>query len=151
MGLTTFKVNFFLFFKLPSAFFCGVRLKYISDSKSIVTVKHSWFNKNPFQSLYFAVQAMAAELSTGALVLSRIKIHNRNLSILVANITANFSKKAKGRISFTCLDGASIEKHIMKAIETAEGQTFWMHSKGVDEQGDVVSNFKFEWTIKLKK
>ena len=151
MGLTTFKVNLLLFFKLPSAFFCGVRLKYISDSKSLVTVKHSWFNKNPFQSLYFAVQAMAAELTTGLLVLSRIRIHDRNMSILVANTTANFSKKAKGRITFTCLEGDSIEEYIVKAIETGEGQTFWMQSIGVDELGDVVSNFKFEWTIKLKK
>ncbi len=151
MGLTTFKVNLLLFFKLPSAFFCGVRLKYISDSKSLVTVKHSWFNKNPFQSLYFAVQAMAAELTTGSLVLSRIRMHDRNMSILVANTTANFSKKAKGRITFTCLEGNSIEEYIVKAIETGEGQTFWMQSIGVDEMGDVVSNFKFEWTIKLKK
>ena len=33
------------------------------------TVKHRWINQNPFNSMYFAVQAMAAELSTGALVM----------------------------------------------------------------------------------
>ena len=69
MEFTPLKLNFFLFFKLPSAFWSGVRVKSISKEQCIVTVKHRWFNQNPFKSLYFAVQAMAAELTTGALVM----------------------------------------------------------------------------------
>ena len=38
----------------------------------------------------------------------------------------------------------------MKTIETGEGQTFWMKSIGIDEKGDKVSEFDFEWTMKLK-
>ena len=33
--------------------------------KAIVTVRHKWFNQNPFKSMFWAVQGMAAELSTG--------------------------------------------------------------------------------------
>jgi hypothetical protein len=36
-------------------------------------VKHRWINQNPFNSMYFAVQAMGAELATGALVMYQIK------------------------------------------------------------------------------
>ena len=64
------KLNTFLFLKLPSAFWSGVRVKSISIEKCVVTVKHRWFNQNPFNSMYFAVQAMAAELTTGALVIT---------------------------------------------------------------------------------
>jgi len=39
----------------------------------VATVKHRWLNQNPFNSMYFAVQAMAAELTTGALVMYQIK------------------------------------------------------------------------------
>ena len=73
MELTTRKINVFLLFKLPSAFICGVRAKQLEATKCVVSVKHRWINQNPFNSMYFAVQAMAAELSTGALVMYQIK------------------------------------------------------------------------------
>ena len=59
--------------------------------------------------MYFAVQAMAAELTTGALVMYQIKKSKRNISMLVANNKGNFTKKATGRITFTCNDGHLIE------------------------------------------
>ena len=85
MILTATKLNRFLLFKLPSAFICGVRVKEIVFDKCIVSVKHRWINQNPFNSMYFAVQAMAAELTTGALVMFHIQKSNRNIAMLVAN------------------------------------------------------------------
>ena len=73
MKFTPSKLNTFVFFKLPSAFWSGVRVKSITEEKCETTVKHRWFNQNPFNSLYFAVQAMAAEFTTGALVIYQIK------------------------------------------------------------------------------
>lgn len=151
MEFTPSKLNTFLFFKLPSAFWCGVRTKKISETQCEVSVKHRWINQNPFQSMYFAVQAMAAELSTGALVMLHIKKSGKNISMLVANNKATFTKKAKGRITFTCKDGHLITDAIEKTIATGEGQTFWMQSIGIDEKGDQVSVFDFEWTIRVKR
>jgi hypothetical protein len=138
-------------FKLPSAFFCGVRTKAINDNNCIVSVKHRWINQNPFKSMYFAVQAMAAELSTGALVMLHIKKSGKNISMLVANNKGAFTKKATGRITFTCNDGHLLTNAIEKTIATGEGQTFWMKSIGTDEKGDQVSVMEFEWTIRIKK
>lgn len=150
MEFTPLKLNIFLFFKLPSAFWSGVRVKSISKEQCIVTVKHRWFNQNPFKSLYFAVQAMAAELTTGALVMMQIKKSGKNISMLVANNNSNFSKKATGRITFTCNDGHLIEEAIKQTIATGEGQTIWMKSVGVNEKREQVSEMNFEWSIKLK-
>jgi hypothetical protein len=144
------KINLFLLYKLPSAFFCGVRVKEINESKCIVTVKHRWINQNPFNSLYFAVQAMAAELSTGALVMKYIKESGKNISMLVANNKSNFTKKATGQITFTCNDGRLINEAIEKTIATREGQTFWMKSIGNNQKGEQVSEMDFEWSIKIK-
>ncbi|MDP5026664.1 MAG: DUF4442 domain-containing protein, partial [Flavobacterium sp.] len=55
MEFTPFKLNLFTFLKLPSAFWSGVRVKSISAEICEVTVKHRWFNQNPFNSMYFAV------------------------------------------------------------------------------------------------
>jgi hypothetical protein len=150
MEFTPLKLNFFLFFKLPSAFWSGVRIKSISNEQCIVIVKHRWFNQNPFKSMYFAVQAMAAELTTGALVMMQIKKSGKKISMLVANNNSNFSKKATGRITFTCNDGHLIEEAIKQTIATGEGQTIWMKSVGVNEKREQVSEMNFEWSIKLK-
>jgi Domain of unknown function (DUF4442) len=150
MKLTASKINWFTAFNLPSAFICGVRAKAITNEQCIVSVKHRWINQNPFKSMYFAVQAMAAELSTGALVLSQIKKTDQKISMLVANSKSNFTKKATGRITFTCKDGLEIENAIQKAIASNEGQTIWMKSIGIDEKGNQVSEFDFEWSVRLK-
>ncbi len=151
MEFSPTKLNAFLFFKLPSAFWCGVRVKSISPEKCVASVKHQWLNQNPFNSMYFAVQAMAAELTTGALVMYQIKKSGKNISMLVSNNKGNFTKKAKGRITFTCNQGHLIEEAIQKTIASGEGETLWLKSIGVDEKGDLVSEMDFEWSVRLKQ
>ncbi|MFD1095638.1 DUF4442 domain-containing protein [Salegentibacter chungangensis] len=150
MELNPRKLNAFLMMKLPSAWLCGVRVKKIDEATCVTSVKHKWINQNPFNSLYFAVQAMAAELSTGALVMSRIQQSEEKISMLVAQNKAAFTKKATGKIKFYCYDGHKIAEAIEKTLETGEGQTFWMKSTGLNETGEEVSTFEFEWTIKAK-
>lgn len=136
--------------KLPSAWISGVRLKLLEKNKCVTTVKFKWINQNPFGSMYFAVQAMAAELSTGALVLSEIKTRKYKTAMLVAQNKAVFSKKAVGRIYFTCLDGHLVAPAIDEAFKTGEGQTFWMKSTGMNEKDEIVAVFDFQWTVKVK-
>jgi Domain of unknown function (DUF4442) len=148
--LSVKKLNTFLFIKLPSAFLCGVRVKEISNNHCVVSVKHRWINQNPFQSMYFAVQAMAAELSTGALVIAKIKETGKPISMLVANNKGTFTKKATGRINFLCEDGHKLDEAIQNTLATGEGQTVWMKSVATNEKGEQVSVMDFEWTIKVK-
>ncbi|MEZ4875348.1 MAG: DUF4442 domain-containing protein [Flavobacteriaceae bacterium] len=150
MKLTPSKINLFTLLKLPSCYLMGVRVKHISDESCTVTVKHRWINQNPFKSMFWAVQGMAAELSTGALVMGYIKESGKPISMLVANNKATFSKKATGRITFTCHDGERIKQAIQNAIETGEGQTCWMTSEGKNKEGILVSQFQFEWTVKTR-
>lgn len=100
--------------------------------------------------MFWAVQGMAAEFTTGMMVTTAIAQSGKRISMLVLNNKANFSKKATGRIRFSCEDGHLIADALQKTIETGEGQTIWMKSTGVNEQGVVVSTFDFEWTVKLK-
>jgi len=151
MNITPRKLNTFTIFKLPSAYFCGVRTKYIDDKKCVVTVKHRWINQNPFKSMFWAVQGMAAEFSTGALMIAKIKESGKRISMLVTSNTAKFTKKATGRITFTCNDGHLIDKALKKAVETGEGQTIWMTSIGLNEEGIEVSTFSFQWSVKVKQ
>lgn len=150
MKFTPRKINFFTLFKLPSAYICGIKVKSITDEKSMVTVKHRWINQNPFNSMFWAVQGMASELSTGILVMQAIDKSNRKVSMLVTNMNASFTKKATGRIVFECNDGLAIKEAIQKSVETGEGQTVLVTSEGINKDGVSVSKFNFEWSLKVK-
>lgn len=150
MKLTPSKINLFNIFNLPAVFLMGIKVKTLTDEFCNVSVKHRWVNQNPFKSMFWAVQGMAAELTTGALVMSKIKSSGKTISMLVLNNNASFTKKATGTITFICNDGLKVDVAIAKAISTKEGQTLWMTSIGTNKEGVQVSTFNFEWSIKVK-
>ena len=136
--------------ELPSAFFSGVRVKEISEESSVVTIPFKFFTKNPFRSMYFASQAMAAELSTGILALSHVSGRKPKVSMLVFDMKANFVKKAVSKITFKCNDGLKIKDAVEESIKTGEGVTIETKSVGLDSEGQLVSEFYFTWTFKPK-
>ncbi len=150
MKFTPGKINSFTLFKLPSAYFCGVRVTSISEESAIVTVKHKWINQNPFRSMFWAVQGMAAELSTGILMMKVIAESQERVSMLVTHMHATFTKKATGKIKFMCNDGLLVKETIAKAIASKEGHTVTLTAEGINEEGIAVSKFEFEWSVKLK-
>ena len=150
MILKPSKVNLFLMFKLPSAWVCGVRLKSIDEKSSLVSVKHRWINQNPFKSLYFAVQNMAAELSTGILVMQAIQSQDRPVSMLVIKAESEFFKKATGKISFKCQEGLAIKKAVDKSLKNNVSQEIEVPVKAYNTNNEVVSQFSFKWSLKPK-
>jgi hypothetical protein len=143
--------RFFLFQKLPAAFFAGLRIHYFDDRKCVVRIRYSWFSQNPFQSIYFAVEAMAAEMTCGMLAFSQVYQRVPKISMLVVGTQANFLKKATGTILFSCEDGLAIQEAIQETIATGEGKTVICKSVGTNEKGEVVAEFNFTWSFKAKK
>ena len=66
------KFRFFLFTKLPAAFFAGLRIHHFDANTCVVRIRYSWFSMNPFKSIYFAVEAMAAEMCSGMLAFGQV-------------------------------------------------------------------------------
>ena len=143
-------INKFLFFKLPSAYISGVRIQSITDTEAVATVKHRWINQNPFNSLYWAVQGMTSELTTGILVMQAIEASEKKVSMLVRHQQGSFTKKATGRIRFICKDGQLIQQAIQKTIASGESETITMTAEGFDADGDSVSKFEYTWWLKVK-
>ena len=131
------KFRMFLFSKLPSAFFAGVRIEDLDESKCIVTVPYKWFSQNPFRSTYFACLAMAAEMSTGTLGLMHIYKRTPAVSMLVIKLEANYFKKATGITTFTCKEGEEIQQAIQKAVTNGDAQMITAKSVGVNEAGEA--------------
>ena len=84
------KFRFFLLLNLPLAFIARLKIKDISEKQATVTVPFSFWNKNPFNSIYFAVLSMAGELSTGMLGL--MHIYKKHWNDINKYINFNYTK-----------------------------------------------------------
>lgn len=148
--MTPGRFRLFLFLKIPLAFIAGIRLNQVSKEACSLSLRHRWWNQNPFKSIYFGAMAMCAEISTGLLVMNRIQAENANVSMLVTNMKADFTKKATGKITFTCTLDNEFEKTFQSVLISDEGQTHTLRSVGIDQDGDEVATFYFTWSIKRR-
>ena len=149
--VTSWKFLFFLLYHLPMALLAGLKVKKLSNSIAEVTVPYNFLNKNPFNSIYFAVLTMAAEFSTGILSLMHIDKKAKKISMLVVKIDSNFYKKATSKVRFVCSNGDEISQIINKCIKSKNGEIIKVNSKGFDSNGICVAEFNFTWSFKLKK
>lgn len=143
------KLWFWLLYKLPAAWFMGVRVKKITAEKSDITLPYGWRSQNPFNSIYFAAQAAAAEFSTGALATTAITGRGK-VSMLVSHLEMEFTKKATSKTTFTCNEGKKIFDIVEKTIQSKEPQTVTLTSTGVQATGEIVSVMKITWSFKAK-
>jgi hypothetical protein len=145
-----FLFRFYLLKSLPLAFIAGIRVKELTNEKCVTTIKYGWITQNPFRSMYFACQAMAAEMSTGLLLINGIYKSNPPVSMLIVQNKALYHKKAVGSITFTCSDGNNISNAIVEAKNKGESVLIDTLSVGKDESGDTVAEFTFTWSMKVK-
>lgn len=146
----SFAFRLLLFTKVPAAYFAGVRLERLEMEEAAISVQYSWFNKNPFRSLYFAVLCMPAEISTGILCMSFLYKRKPSVSMLLIRTEGDFLKKATGKITFICKDGLLINQAVEKAISTNQATTVHCHSVGKNEQQEIVADFYFTWSFKTR-
>lgn len=145
------KFRMFLFSKLPSAFFSGVRIREIDEKKCTTVVPFKWFSQNPFRSTYFACLSMAAEMSTGALAMAHLYKRKPPVSMLVIRVDSEYFKKATGKTFFVCGDGELFQKAIAETIATGEAKMVKARSVGKNKDGEVVAEFFVTWSFKAKK
>lgn len=146
----SFKFRVFLLSKLPAGFFTGLKVEEITSLNCVVSVPYNWFNKNPFRSTYFASLAMAAELSTGALAMANVYGKKPSVSMLVTGLQAQYFKKATGKTFFTCSDGQKFIDAVNTAIASGAPQMVTAESIGVNDAGEVIAKFSFNWSFKAK-
>lgn len=145
------KFRMFLFARLPSAYFAGVRIKDLDGESCTVTIPYKWFSQNPFKSTYFACLGMAAEMSTGALAMAHIHKSKPAVSMLVTALEGSFIKKATDLTTFICEDGELIRQTIADSISAGEGKIIRARSVGKNKAGETVAEFFITWSFKARK
>lgn len=147
----SFKFRMYLLFKLPAAFFSGIKIKECTSEKCITSVPYKWLTQNPFRSAYFASLAMAAEMSTGAIALSNIYKRKPSVSMLVTKMEVEYFKKATSITYFTCDDGNKIANAVEETIATNNSTMVSVTSTGKNDAGETIAKFEFTWSFKARK
>jgi hypothetical protein len=133
--MTKFKIQvLMLLTQLPIAWIAGLKLFSYSEEACSISVKLGFLNKNPFQSMFWAVQGMAAELSTG-LIVYRYYQEIKTYYFYARRRTKRsiFQKSERENHLLPACKEQEIKDIIQKAIDTKESQTITLKSDGIDE------------------
>lgn len=148
--LSPLKQRLYYLKSLPMGLISGIKLIELDQKKSVVVVPNRWLNKNPFKSMYFAVQSMAAELSTAAPVMLALKGCDASIALIIVELRAEFIKKAQSKISFVCVDYEDISNAIAGLQQAGDTATVTAKTIGKDTSGDEVAIFYFTWSFKRR-
>ncbi|HAW53284.1 MAG TPA: thioesterase, partial [Flavobacteriales bacterium] len=130
---------------LPLALFAGIRPVLFENNVCEVSIPFKWMTKNPFKSMYFAAQSMAAEFSTALLVVNEINKSGADLALIIVSMKAEFIERARERVYFKCKADDNLDLAIKKAMKTGDPVTVELTSNGIDRKGNRVSSFWFTW------
>lgn len=137
-----------LWFKLPLAALTGVSMVNMNRNECVVAVKYKWLNKNPFNTMYWAVMGMAAELCSGLIIMMYAYEKKPGISMYVVACKGKFVKTGLGKITFTCNNGTIIEKTVLECITHKTSRIIECETKAINEKGELVAEFVFTWSIK---
>ena len=126
-------------------------MRSLDSDQCEIKITLNWFNKNPFKSMFWAAQGMAAELTTGLMITDKIKKSGYDISMLLISNSSNYFKKATGTIIFNCSQGNKIDDMIEKLINLKTPQKIVLSSTGINRQNVTVSKFTFEWSLKIRE
>lgn len=149
--LSPIKSKIGMFYMLPMGALAGLKVTQLDDETCKVTAPYKFLNKNPFNTTYWAVLGMAAEMAGGAILL----MYTKNAKVSVANFVigsdSKFINRALGLTTFVTNDGLLIKEKVEEAIQTGKAVTFTTTSIGYDENDKIISEFIFTWSVKARK
>ncbi|MEO8360007.1 MAG: thioesterase [Vicinamibacteria bacterium] len=148
--LSPLTFRLFMWKQLPLAGFAGLHLRSLDEGGCTVILPGGWRTQNPFQSTYFAAQAMAAEMSTGAPALILVQGNDAKISLLVTDVRARYTKKVAGESQFTFREVGEMAETIERAGKTGEPATYLAKSVGRNAAGDIASEFEILWSFKRR-
>ena len=141
----------YLLGKLPLAAFAGLRLRRLDDDACTVWLPGGWRTRNPFGSTYFAAQAMAAEMSTGAPALVLARAAPASVALILTGIHASFTKRIQGGALFTFEDVRSLRATIDGVAASGGAASYTGRSTGRSADGAVAAEFDVTWSFKRRE
>jgi len=140
----------YLLWKLPLAACAGLKLERLDEQGCSVRLPGGWRTQNPFRSTYFAAQAMAAEMSTGAPAIILVEGAPASVALILVELRAVFVKRIQGPSTFTFEDLTGMRAAIERAAAGSEAERYAGRSTGRTADGAVAAEFDVTWSFKRR-
>jgi len=141
----------YLLRRIPLAAFAGLRVRRLDETGCDVWLPGGWRTRNPFASTYFAAQAMAAEMSTGAPAAILVASAPASVAFILRGIKAVFTKRIVGGSVFTFEDVAGLRAVVDRAAAAPDEQAYTGRSTGRTAEGEVAAEFDVTWSFKRRR
>jgi hypothetical protein len=148
--VTPWRFRLYLLRKLPLALAAGLRLVRLDQQQCAVALPGGWRTRNPFGSAYFAAQAMAAELSTGAPAMLLAGGASASVALILVELRAVFSRRILDSCEFVFADVAGMKAAVDGACRTTEPVRYEARSTARSSDGSVLSAFELSWSFKQR-
>ncbi len=109
--------------KIPVLLFLGPRVVELDEEGCAVEIPLGWRSRNHLGSMYFGALCAGADLAGGLVAARLIATRHRGVSLVFADVKAQFLKRADGDVLFRSRDGRRIAEAVRRADETGERQT----------------------------
>jgi hypothetical protein len=140
------KLRWWMMRRLPMGMLSGMHIISLDEESCTVELKDRWWIRNPFGSVFWAVMSMAAELSTGALVLAYTQ--PVGIQFILVGFEAKFLKKAKGKSFYFCHAGKEVARSISNITNTTAPCVITLPVRAQDESGQVLAEFECYWQLR---
>lgn len=136
--------------KLPLSVAAGLRIDTLDDRECVVSLPGGWRTRNPFGSMYWAAQGMAAEMATGVHGLLYSQAAPVPVRMILSGCEGSFTRMLKGRGRFVFDEADEVRAVIERTLATGEALECATTVKGYDPAGEEVSSWTFTWAFRAK-
>ncbi len=140
----------FMAAKMPLGIPAGLRIDRVDRASCTASLPGGWRTQNPFGSMYWAAQGMAAELATGLHGFILCSAAPVPVRMILAGCEGSFGRMCKGRGRFVFSNGQLVEDTILKTLASGESVLCPTEVIGYDLGGEEVSRWTFTWNFRAK-
>jgi hypothetical protein len=136
--------------KMPLGLAAGLRIDTIDASSCTVSLPGGWRTQNPFGSMYWAAQGMAAEMATGIHGYVLTQAAPSPVRMILAGCKGEFTRMCKGRGTFVFSQGEHVRAHIEQTLQSGASVNCDTEVLGYDPSGAEVSRWTFTWAFRAR-
>lgn len=139
-----------LWTRMPLLAMIKPKVSHLDSERCEVKLPFRFRNRNIFGTMYFAATLMAAELTTGGLVLFHQAAQLEKVRFIVKGIDAEFVKPARTTVTFSCTQGEEVEEAFREALLSGQSVERELIAEGRRDDGEVVARVRVRWWWKAR-
>ncbi len=133
--------------QMPLLAMAGPRFREVSAERCELVLPFGWRTKNIFGTMYFGASLMAAEATTGGLVLCRGAAAD-DISYIVTGVSADFVDKAQSEVTFRCEQGQEVAQAFEEARRRSDRFEREFQVVGEREDGVQTAQVTVRWSFR---